>query len=100
MRATKTTCWKCSSCGKVFIDRGLAEKCCVCRACGKEGVRTLYAGDQCGECSECGIGILPQHGCWHDYGAAEKWNRRVEWWQRIVNELLAGDGATGGCYGA
>lgn len=50
MKPTETTCWKCACCGKVFIDRELAEKCCVCRVCGKEGVRLPYAGDQCADC--------------------------------------------------
>ena len=48
MHPEHVDCWKCSCCGRAYLERSVAERCCVCGSCGKEGT-----GNGLVECVEC-----------------------------------------------
>ena len=48
MEPERVDCWKCSCCGRAYLDKDVAERCCVCKTCGKEGTHNGLV-----ECVEC-----------------------------------------------
>lgn len=48
MKPDKIDCWRCSCCGRAYLDRDMAERCCVCSGCGMEGTHNGLV-----ECVDC-----------------------------------------------
>lgn len=50
MDAKEITCWQCSSCGRIYVSKDLAEECCVCRTCGKPISKGKGYNRECSDC--------------------------------------------------
>lgn len=51
MKPETVECWRCSNCGMVWQDKGMAEKCCVCDICGGPADKG-YGGNRCRKCRD------------------------------------------------
>lgn len=51
MKAKPCESWRCEGCGRVYTDKRIAERCCICSKCGADATtRTMTSSFMCRDC--------------------------------------------------